>query len=444
MRRCAAVIIVLLSLCLSGCGNLSDTLGPEGTFRSLHAVPDLWQGLFYVRDRFQGTLEYSGATGLLRVGEDLYPFRLEVRVPGASNRIALSFDQQIDAGQQYTFVFTGNEASPAVTVWQWAEQQFSGSASGAAFGHADQTLGSVDVYLEAPGTNLATATPRATLGFGQHAEDLTLTAGQYELTITSSGNPAGILFQSASFDLPAGVFPTFAILAGAGQYASAVIVRVLDLSGITLLEDISTQPTLRGMHAVSGQGNIDIAVDSQFTPPLIGNLAFKGISAAMPTTADSASLKVTAAGDPATVLVDTTMDLVSGSLNAVTIVGPSGSEEAFTVTETGRPLAAFALFHLVQGASNASTVDVYLVPAGQDFTQSFPLVQDLALKTTTGYPVINPGSYDLVITPANSTTVLVRADGLTLDALKIYSALLVDTADPAIMELVGFDDLVLP
>ena len=444
MRRCAVVLVSLISLWLGSCGNLSDTLGPEGSLRSLHAVPDLWQGLFYVRDVFQGTTEYGGATGLLRVGEDLYPFRLDVRVPGASNRVALSFDQQIDAGQQYTFVFSGSEASPTVTVWQWAEQQFSGSAAGASFGHAGQSLGSVDVYLEAPGTNLATATPRATLAFGQHAQDLALVSGQYELTVTSPGNPAGVLFQSTAFDLPGGAFPTFAILDSAGQYASTVIVRALDLSGVTLLEDAANPPTLRGMHAAFGQGNIDIAVNNQFAPPLIGNLAFKGISAASPATADSVPLTVTAAGDPGTVLVDSTLDLPGGSLNATTVVGPSGTEDAFTVTETGRPLGAFAQFHLVHGASNAAAVDVYLVPAGQDFTQSFPLVPGLAFKTTSGYPVVNPDSYDLVVTSSGSTTVLVRADGLTLNAAGIYSALLVDTADSAVMELVGFDDLVLP
>ncbi len=444
MRRYAAVVIALLSIWLSGCDNISDNLGPEGSFRSLHAVPDLWQSLFFVRDVFQGTTEYGGATGVLRVGVDTYPFRLEVRVPGAANRVALTFDQQIDAGQLYTFVFSGSEASPTVIVWQWAEQQFSGTAAGASFGHADQSLGNVDVYLEAPGTNLSTVSPRATLNFGEHVQDLTLNGGQYQLTVTSPGNPAAVLFQSAAFDLPAGAYPTFAILDAAGQQASSLIVRVLDLTGITLLEDISTQPALRAMHAAFGQGNIDVAVNNQFAPPLISNLAFKGISAAMPTTADSVPLTVTPAGDSGTTLAGTTLDLLSGSLNAVTVVGQTGSLDAFTVTETARPVAAFGQFHLVHGAANAPTVDVYLVTAGQDFTQSFPLVQDVSFKTTTGYPVINPGTYDLVVTPANSTTVLVRADGIAINALGIYSALLVDTADPAVAQLVGFDDLVLP
>ena len=74
-------LMLALSLALTGCDDLSDSLSSQGEFDTLHAVPDLQAVTFYVRDRDRGTLNYLGSTAALRVGVDTYPIRFEGRVP---------------------------------------------------------------------------------------------------------------------------------------------------------------------------------------------------------------------------------------------------------------------------------------------------------------------------------------------------------------------------
>ena len=449
MRYGALLLTVLAAGWISGCDNLSDNLSPQGTVRAWHATPDLWQVIVQVRNSATGTpnqnlgtLEYGGVSVVLNLGQDSYPVTVRVREPGAvENPIALEFTQLVSGERVYELVVTGSAANPELLTWERASNSPSGRVS---YGNAAPSIGAVDVYVEAPGADLLAATPRATLAFRDFAPNTSLPAGEYQLTVTSQGDPLDVLFASAAFDLGGGSTPTFALLDSADLAPSPVLVRVVGLAGVSFLEDVSTPPLLRAGHSAIDAGNVDVAVDNQFTPPLIGNLAFQAVSGYATTTADEVALTVTEAGNPGVLLVEDTIDLGSGSFNSLFVVGSVANDDlAVTRTvDSRRSIAEFAQFRFVQGASNFAFADVYLVPTGESFTRFAPVLAGVPFGAITNYSVISPDTYDLVIARNGTATELARIDAVVLDELNLYSVLITDNVDPDIVDLVLFDDFI--
>ncbi|RMF98747.1 MAG: DUF4397 domain-containing protein [Gammaproteobacteria bacterium] len=445
MRRSACLIIVIASLVSGGCGKLSDQLAPQGSFRAIHAVPDLYQAVFFVRDRQQATLEYGGNTARNRVGVDRYPFSVKVRKAGQDDQLALEFEADIREGEEAIFVFTGDAANLGRLTWRRPEVEVGAGRVAPAFGHAGQGLGPVDVYLEGPGADLLAATPVASLASGGFSTAGRIDAGDYQLTVTAPGDPATVLFASATLSLAGGTEPLFVLLDTAGTGTTQLLVRAIGAGGVGFVEDLSSAPVLRAAHASLGGVDVDVAIDGDFASPLIGNLAFQQLSGYQATTADPADLAIAQAGTAGGVLLaQDNIDLVSGTFNSSFFLGAAGAEEVVTVSDTRRPFAEFAQLRLVQAAANFSNVDVYVVPAGKSFSQFAPVRQGLSFRTVTGNIVLRPRDYDIVVTENLGTKVLARVDGVTLNELGLYGVMITDNTDPALVDLVLFDDFVAP
>ncbi len=445
MPRRACLIIAIASLFLSGCDKLSDNLAPEGSFRAIHAVPDLYQAVFFARDRQQGTLEYGGNTVPNRVGAGTYPFSVEVRKAGQVDAVALEFSAAVHEAEEAIFVLSGDANQLALLTWRRPEPTVGEGRVAPGFGHASQTLAAVDVYLEAPGADLLAATPIASLGAGDFSTAGRIDAGDYQLSITAPGDPAQLLFASATLTLAGGSAPLFVLLDTAGTGTTQLLVRAIGVSGVGFVEDLSSPPALRAAHASLAAVNVDVVVDGDFANPLVSDLAFQEISGYQPTTADPVDLAIAQSGSGGGVLlVQDSLDLVSGTFNSTFFAGAAGSEEVVTVSDSRRPFAEFAQLRLAQFAANFTAVDVYVVPAGQSFSQFAPVRQGLGFRTATGNIVLQPRDYDIVVTRNLSSTVLGRIDGVTLDERGLYGVMLTDNVDPDRVDLVLFDDFAAP
>ncbi len=447
MRNGAPIIAALIAVSLSGCDNLSDNLPPQGFVRGWHAVPDLWQVTIQIQnsavgapDITLGTLEYAGATGANALGEDSYPVTIRVREPGSSSTSVVLETTQFVAGDRlYELVVIGDAANLQLLTW---DRSSSGANGAASYGHAAPMVGAVDVYVEPPGTDLMAAMPRASVAFSEYVANQTLAGGQYQLTVTAQGDPMDILFQSAEFEVTSGAAPTFTLLDSAGLGPSQIVVRSVGLSSVSFLEDVSTPPLLRAGHSAIDTGNVDIVVDNQFMPPLIGDLPFQTISTYETTTADEVDLTIAEAGNPGMLFVEDTLDLGSGTFNSLFLVGSVANDDLAVTraVDSQRSIAGFAQFRFVQGASNFGFIDVYLVPAGEVFTGFVPISGSVPFGAITTYLVLNPDTYDLVLAQSGTATELARVDGITLDELNLYSVLATDNVDPDIVDIVLFDD----
>lgn len=445
MRLLAPVLILCATL--MGCDDLSDSLGAEGAFETLHAAPDLQAVTFYIRNRDRGNLNYLGNTSLLKVGTGTYPIRYEGRLPDESRpQVLFSTEVSVDSGREYTYLLTGPAAALTLETWDRARRSFKNDEVILAtqYGHAALGFGPLDFYLEAPGANLPGATPRASLAEFEDVSDVDVASGSYVLTITTQGQVGDVLFQSGTFDLTEGTNVLFAVLDGANQGTAGLVVRVLGDPQIGGLQDVNSPPALRAAHAVLDADPVNIVIDDDFANPLIPDVVFEEVSALVPSTivGDEVPLDIASVNDPNVSLVEGTVTLDYGISTSLYYLGIPDSLSAVQVLDDNRRLAIFAKFRVFQGAANYGGIDVYVLEPGDDYRDFRPSISNLRFGNSTGYLELTPDVYDLVFTPAGSqATVLAELNDQDLGATGLFSFLIVDTADVDVVDVIPYDDI---
>jgi hypothetical protein len=458
MRRVAPLL--LLCIALVGCDDLSDSLNREGDIQTLHAIPDVGQTSYFLRDFVQAILDYSDSTNFLRVATGNYPVRfITDAVNDNEPRTLLEFNAIVEADQQYTYVLTGTSAAPGLTTWQRDLRSFEDDTVLATqYGHVARTsagpVGPLDFYLEAAGANLPGATPRASLSYGEALADVDLAPGvDYVLTLTTQGNVADILYQSSPVELTGATNVLFAALDGAGVGTAPFFVRVLGDPLTFALPDALSPPQLRAVHASQDTGAVDYFIDDEMlTSAFITNVSFKEVTGYQPNAPEGADLEldVTLTGDT-NVLAEGLLTLVNGRQNSVYLVGTNALPSTDQLFDDNRRLADFAKLRIYSGVTNYSSVDVYLVPDGADYTLFFPTVPSLPFAADTDYLEFDPDAdpetpvvdaYDVYVTAANSpSTLLAGPVDAALAAGDVSGIVIVDTDTTDTVDLVLLDDL---
>ncbi len=439
MRRYATPIAVFLVLALSGCEDLSDNLAPVGALRIVHAVNDLGPATVIIRGplQFQALLVYTGGTGPLSLGEDVYPVRVEVAKPGVTDNVEiLSFDASVATDQTRIVVLSGTTAAPQVLQWVRDAVSLGAGEAGGGFGHAFFGEGPVDIFVELAGADLSVAMPKASLSYGEFIPFRSIAPGDYQLTVLPQGATADdqILFQSVEFALPEGTGPFFTVLDNADQGTGGVTLRVSGLAGLPTLEPAilaSATPSYAPQVRLINGALLDPATGPELTlqsditmPPsdLVVGLPFEAASSFDDTLVDAepTTVRIIDAGltMPGTNLLDADVDidLRGGSYN--TFVAREGAipTQVFLTSflDNQRLLADFAQYQLIHSAADEAFVDVYIVPRGASFDGLFPNLQSVAFGTRTQLMAISPEQWDIRITDAGFPGA-VRVDRFEVD-----------------------------
>lgn len=437
---------LLLCVALAGCDDLSDSLGPQGEFDTLHAVPDLQTTTFFIRDRNRGVIDYFGTSFRELVGVDTYPLRYEVRVPNETQpQVFLQETVNVEAQREYTYVLTGTAAAVEFTTWERGARVFTDdSILATQYGHAALGFGPLDFYLEAPGANLPGANPQASLAYREYVSDIDVPPGDYVLTITSQGQVGDVLFESGTFTLTARTNVQFAVLWGANIGTSDLIVRVTGDPFLAGLQDVNSLPAARGAHAVFGTDPVDFVIDDEFAMPLLSDVAYEEVTgyAEAGVTGPEIPLDITPAGNPGVSLVEDLITLDNGIAYSLYYIGVVDALSAVQLLDDNRRLAAFARFRVFQASVNNPGIDIYVVDPGEDYLATLPDIPNLRFGATTGYLDLSPGIYDLVFTPAGVPgTVLAELQDQNLGATGIFSFLIADTADVDVVDVIPYDDI---
>jgi hypothetical protein len=130
-----------------------------------------------------------------------------------------------------------------------------------------------------------------------------------------------------------------------------------------------------------------------------------------------------------TVALQATETLVGATQQSFLAVGPFASIEPLFITDdntlaaTGKTRIRF-----LNVSPSAGPVDIYLTASGADLTGVTAIVQELAFKGVSAYVETAPGVYDVQVTTAGTTTVLVKqADVKYLDQ-EVHSTFVLDKA----------------
>jgi hypothetical protein len=437
LRHVVSCGLACAVLFLTGCDEGRQPPGKVGV-RVVNAAPG-FELLAFRREqetRNETAVSFKGAQEFV-YDADTYDFYVTERTLSATNSRVWTFAPTLEEDLSYTFVLTevGGEIQPLVIEHPDAPTT---DAQIVAV-HAASALPALDFYLERPGVGIAGATPRGSFGPQQQIAPLPVASGDYELTLTAAGNPAAVLFTTTTISLPAGTESTFIVVPEGGQGTAQLTVLLLQGTA-SVLYDRNATAELRYVNGATDQAPRDVAIDSQFTPPVFSAIPFGEATPYAPYPTVAAKINVTPVGNPGALELDQTLIGNAGRRATMLFAGPAGTlNPAFSVDDTRR-LNLEAKLRFMNAVSQFSAVDfVITVPGGNPNT--VPSQASLAAPgISSSYTPLASGEYDLYLYQASTANLLSGPTRFSVAAGGIYSVLAVDGPDTATAAVRFLDD----
>jgi hypothetical protein len=368
---------------------------------------------------------------------DSYDFYVTERTLTAGNPRVWTFAPTLEPNLDYTFVLTevGGEIQPVVI----AHPDPPAADAQIVALHAASALPALDLYLERPGVGIAGATPRGSFGAQQQIAPRTLASGDYELTLTAAGDPANVLLTTTTITLPAGTESTFVVVPEGGQGTAQLSVILLQ-GAASVLYDRNATSELRYVNAAADQAPRDVAIDSQFSPPLFSAVPFGEPTPYAPYPTVAAKLNVTPVGNPGALELDQTLTGAAPQRATLLFAGPAGALTSAFSIDDGRRLNLEAKLRFMSAVSQFFAVDFVITFPDGDPNVVRAQASLAAPGISSSYTPLAPGDYDLYLYQAGTATRLSGPTRFSVVAGGIYSVLAVDGPDTATAAVRFLDD----
>lgn len=441
MKRIVIVAAALGAVLLAGCGG--ESAFPEATgkgrVRAINAIPTAPQIDFLIEERLVGSADFKGATTANEYDDLDYTFNVEAILPSGRERLASQF-LDVVADTDYTFVISGSLANPTITVTEAAVRTFeeSDTVFEWRFAHYGETLGDVDIYLDAPGVAPALGQQVATLAPGDVSAPADYTEGDYVLTYTVAGDPGTVLLASDTVTLQPRLASTVAVFDADANEIGQISVRAYnDLGGVLAVVDADVSSTVRFHHISQALATADVYNDDPMMfPPIVTGHAFGDVTGDIPVAAGLNSLTYTGTGDTATILFEDALSLAGGSRTDYFVVGETDALSSFATFSDRRPVETFVKFSFLHAAFNHPAIDFYIVDADTDISDQLPLLFGVPAGTQPLSSNLQAGSFDLYVTVSGEKTVIAGPVRMDIALGDIVNYIALDNVDPAIADLV--------
>lgn len=190
--------------------------------------------------------------------------------------------------------------------------------------------------------------------------------------------------------------------------------------------DVAVNPVtpltnVRGVHAASPDtGAIDLFINQT---RVVAGAVFGDASTFVTPPAGDVRVQVTAANTITPVLIDALQTFQAGLRYTVLAVGrstaPSNLTQVTVVENTSPPTTGNAKIRVIHGNGGAGAWDFFIAPVGTVIsTPTFEDVTFASQAPAAGAPAseIAAGNYNIIITPANSETILFQNVNVTIAA----------------------------
>ena len=177
---------------------------------------------------------------------------------------------------------------------------------------------------------------------------------------------------------------------------------------------------VRVAHLAPDAPNVDVYVNGE---PALTNVPYTTISDYLTLPAGTQQVTVYAAGDTATPVIDTPVELAAGAAYTVAAVGLVADDSLTAQVyedDLRAPSDGNAKVRVVHASPDAGPVDV--VPAGGE-----PLVSGLAFPEATPYTEVPADTYTLDVNAAGTNQTVLTVPAATLASGGVYSAFAVGT-----------------
>lgn len=161
---------------------------------------------------------------------------------------------------------------------------------------------------------------------------------------------------------------------------------------------------LRVAHLSPDAPAVDVKVDGAV---VLAGVPFQAISEYLSVASGSRRIQVTPAGASAPVVIDATLDLAGGTAYTVAATGRLSEIAPLPLLDNRNPSAARATVRFVHAAPDAPAVDVAV-------TGGPVLFSNVAFRGSTAYVAVDPGTYNLEVRVAGTSTVALRVPNVSL------------------------------
>lgn len=411
--------------------------------RALHASPDapavnvLVNGVVALTN-----VDYTDGSGFLPVAESSR-VQVEAIIP-SGNAVVIDETLELDFSTDYTVIAVGDVAAPIspLVIANPSSEPIATGSFRAQVVHAAPAAPAVDVFVTAPGADLATSTPinSTPLAYRQSTGRIQAPAGDYQVRVTLGGNPATVVFDSGSIALAENADLLVAAVENTGPGTTPIQLVVLDGTASADLLDTNTPASVVAVHASPDAPAVDLLADDRSTAAveaiqLASNVAFTQSCSipAVPAPGEYA-LSVTAAGQPAIVALEFDLDVAQADEAMAIVTGFLGSTPAIQplpLTVSGRSVVTEAKLRVTHGSPSTPEVDLYLLADGTDLNDESvtPAFGAVPFGADTGILSIAPGVYDVYVTPAGDKgTIAIEVQNLSLTGGAVLDVIARDAA----------------
>jgi hypothetical protein len=445
MKRIAILVPLLAALALGACSAESSLPVATGkaSVRAINAIKTSSEVSFSIEERSIGTAAYRQNTSVNRYDDLNYNFNFDAFYAGElSLRRIATMPLDVVKDMDYIFALTGTLADPSIILWEIAERNFAGTETvfEARFAHTAASFGSVDYYFAAPGVDPAAGAAVGTLAFGEVLTAVDIEAGEYVLTITSSGMPDQVLYESAtnafvgatqyifvSFDGDASTFAPISARAIASGVGSA---------GVNInMPDANYSPTIEFVNGSMAIGTVDIYEDELLTSQIVAGQAYKGVSNELEFSIGDNTFRYTPTTLLSPVLIDDSVALFGAVRGRTVAFGPLDTADIRSYVPNRQSVETHAKLQLFNSAVSYEVLSIYVVDADatiEDESATRPLFISGTVAATIA---LSAGSFDIFITEFTEDLILAGPIRIDVDVGDVLGGIVLDTDDPAILEL---------
>ncbi len=302
-------------------------------------------------------------------------------------------------------------------------------------GHAADAIGSVDVYIDLEGVDPVLGAQAATLLPGEVSPATDMEDAVYVVTITSAGDPADTLFQSAPTRIAANQSVLVTVFEGDANDTAPMFVGLFNqLGAFSAVPDPRFPPTARFVHATMDLGTSDIYDDAGLQNRIFADLAFGGATGDIDTAVGEIPITATAPGNVGAIQFEDTLTTVAGSRQNYYFTVLFDELVGTQVIVDRRSIETVARLTFFHSAINHEFVDLYVVEAGTTVDDVLPRQIALGYGLQTPALALDAGSYDVYITTTGEKTVLDGPVSLEAALGDVFEAVLLDRIDPSLTE----------
>jgi hypothetical protein len=450
MKLSSKLIVACSVLVLAACDSDNDFIQPilddappaVLKVQVLHGSPDAPPvNVFVNGDEVLSGVDYKIGSQRLTLDEGTNTIQVDGILPGGNATVIGPVDLDLAADTIYTVAAVNDVAGIEPVVISQPDVAVGAGAARLFVLHGAAGAPQVDVFVTAPGADLAASAPVGTFSFKETIGPAEVAAGDYQIRVAAAGNPSAVVFDSGTITLNDGDDLTVTAVPNTSGGAAPISLVALNGAGSLEILDVNTPTSLQVIHASPDAPAVDIVVDGGVLAP---GLQFPEATGFVEVPGSTYNVAVTVVGNPGAFAIGPVdLDLNPGVRYSVLAVGELAVIEPLILSDDPRRVATNAKVRIVHASPTAADVDIYVTAVGADINGETPTLENVAFKANTGFLALSAGDYDVTVTPTGMKTAAIGPATISIADGGVYTAVARDPLPGATQfGLIVLDDFV--